>query len=246
MLILSFDIGIKNLAYSICNIEGEGKIPTSVIEWDVINLIKDKQATCPAPKYNDANAICGNNSKLCIGRGDKRITCCSNKSCQKWTQHKWTSLYPKSKATIGKFKQKKATTYSLIDMGVEICNWLKTMKEKQYPIDAVLLEHQPVMKNPVMKSIEMILVGALLGTNFSKNIYFVLASGKTKQKDDNSTYKNRKQNSISLIETWKQSDTSNTIFSTEIWNLWETSKKKDDLADTVCQAIYWFGVHSST
>jgi hypothetical protein len=65
-------------------------------------------------------------------------------------------------------------------------------------IHRVLLEHQPVFRNPVMKSVEMILVGVCVGTGFHTGIEFVHAGKKTKQSD---SYADRKQMSVDAIET---------------------------------------------
>ena len=71
MIILSFDIGIKNLAFSLLKIK-DGKLE-KIYDWGVVNLIQNEQNkhTCAVPN-------CKNNSKKSLGRGDKRILFCKN------------------------------------------------------------------------------------------------------------------------------------------------------------------------
>ena len=43
MRVISFDIGIKNMAYCIFDISGEGS-PLSISKWDVINLLEKRES----------------------------------------------------------------------------------------------------------------------------------------------------------------------------------------------------------
>ena len=154
MILLSFDIGIKNLAYSVVKCENN-KLQT-VYDTGIVNLI-DTQQTGTTCHSKVKPTGCKNRANHAIGRGDKKILLCGNKSCHQWWLNEWISNNPKSKATIQKYKQKKATQYSLIDMASAMKVWIeakqKEWSEANIGITDVLLEHQPVFRNPVMKSV---------------------------------------------------------------------------------------------
>ena len=70
MKIISFDVGIKNLAYCIFNIENPGS-PIIIENWNVLNLLDDKPnvATCNCHLVNKKKSdktinICGKKAKF--------------------------------------------------------------------------------------------------------------------------------------------------------------------------------------
>lgn len=241
MLLLSFDIGIKNLAFSLVELQITSSKDVElqkILDWGIVNLIADSS-------QNDvcvSKPPCKNRACRCIGKGGNKIIICKNKRCGKWADSYWKQTYPKSKAKIQTYKRKKATQYSLIDIASSIKRWLQPKMEdwKHVSIDRVLLEHQPVFRNPVMKSVEMILVGVMVGTGFTTSIEFVHAARKTKHSDN---YSERKQLSVDAMEEiMKQSPE---LFPSVIKKTWDLSKKRDDLADTVNQALAWMKIHKT-
>ena len=61
MLVLSFDIGIKNLAYCLLDVEPvfESKlINHKILKWNIINMCETKEYTCCFEQKN--KKICGN------------------------------------------------------------------------------------------------------------------------------------------------------------------------------------------
>lgn len=235
MILLSFDIGIKNLAYSV--VKCENNTLQTVYDTGIVNLI-DTQQTGTTCHSKVKPTGCKNRANHSIGRGDQKILLCGNKSCHQWGFNEWVSKHPKSKATIQKYKQKKATQYSLINMGSAMKVWIeekqKVWSEANIEITDVLLEHQPVFRNPVMKSVQMILVGILVGTGFHTTIHFVHAKQKTSKQD---SYAQRKKASIEIIEELMKETPD--AFPERIINIWRASRKRDDVADTITQALAW-------
>ena len=65
MKFLSFDVGIKNLAYCIVNYELENPSEFKIDKWGIINLIEDEQQK----SHENEKCKCFNkNKKVCGGR----------------------------------------------------------------------------------------------------------------------------------------------------------------------------------
>ena len=195
-MILSFDIGIKNLSY--CLVKSELNNDTinkiEIIDWDIINILKDNE------KVKSIN----------IDELSKR-------------------LYIKLS---------------------------EVFKDKEF--DIVLLENQPVLKNPVMKSVQMLIYGFFLyqKTNLIKNIKLIKlinASNKLKiglllnnefkelkKNIDNKDYNTKLKYSIN-----KKKAIDYTLLYLNYLKLnnykefFNLHKKKDDLADSFLQSIYY-------
>ena len=110
----------------------------------------------------------------------------------------------------------------------------------------VLIENQPALKNPVMKSIQMIIYtffiieGVMNESSSIQNISMVNARNKLKVYKGPKIECNKKgkyaQNKYLSVEyTKKMIEKDNDHFQ----QLFDQSKKKDDLADSYLQGIYW-------
>jgi len=132
----------------------------------------------------------------------------------------------------------------------------EVFKDKEF--DIVLLENQPVLKNPVMKSVQMLIYGFFLyqKTNLIKNIKLIKlinASNKLKIElllnnefkelkkiIDNKDYNTKLKYSINkkkaIDYTLLYLDYIKLNNYKEFFNL---HKKKDDLADSFLQSIYY-------
>ena len=195
-MILSFDIGIKNLSYCILykddKYDSINKNNIKIIDWGIIQLIED---------------------------GIK----CKNVPLDKITSILYNKLHDK-----------------FID----------------YDITKVLLENQPVLKNPLMKSIQMIIYGYF---GYEKNIMgreledikLINASNKLKLgknlKDINNSEdilkiksKYTRNKKLAIIYTNHFLKERLIIEDYEKYNnIFNNHKKKDDLADAFLQGLYY-------
>tara|TARA_B100002019_G_C21136702_1_gene531057 strand:- start:146 stop:820 length:675 start_codon:yes stop_codon:yes gene_type:complete len=218
MKILSFDVGIKNLSF--CLLEED-----IIKDWGILNICTD-----------DVCDHCSKDGKRC----DKSVTfiCGEFQVC---SAHKKLKQYSDKK-----FKKISKKDNPMLDQGKCIVETLQK-KEDFCNVDLVVIENQPALKNPTMKSIQMILYSYFLINGVTKDessiedIQMINARNKLKAYDGpvvpcdiKDKYKKTKflgiQYCLSMIVESEQDD--------QWLNLFTTSKKKDDLADAYLQGIY--------
>ena len=236
MIILSVDVGIKNLAVCIVKIDNSG---CKILEWEIINSIQDlldNQLTCCVTRKGK---LC---SKIACNKvviNDKTLGFCNLKTCQK----ELTGSY--SKKQIKKYKKINANHISLDLLGKNIHAGLCALKNVDN-LDHVLIENQPVLKNPKMKSIQMIIYSFFLfkTTNSDKSFNVKLFNPSTKLQiydgpvittGKKNKYANRKALSIEYTKYFLNKYEDNK------WvNIFNNSKKQDDLADAYLQALTFY------
>jgi hypothetical protein len=211
---LSFDVGIKNLAY--CSLD-ENK---SIKQWGIINMNEDP--ICQV----ELNKKCEKQATYFVRCDDKIEYCCTShskrfKKIKKMnTNHDIMKL---SQVCIGKLRE------------LDLSN-----------VKYVLIENQPALKNPVMKSVQMIIYtffiieGVMNNQSTIEKIHMVNARNKLKVYKGPKIECNKKnkyaQNKYLSIEYTNVMIEKENDFFKEIFN---QSKKKDDLADAYLQGIYW-------
>lgn len=283
MKVLSFDVGIANLAYCVLEkLEDEFKI----LKWGVINLVDDRQKC----DFQMTNKKCDNNAQFVIYDKDKSkdeldksiYTCSRHKiklmpSLEKIVQKKKIvkyicnycdndAYYTCNKLNINfcdehltKWKKiikfigcKKYITVSCgrqsqQTLSEKLFSRLDSLKEYFLNVDEVLIENQPSMRNPVMKTISVFLysyfiIRGTIDNNLISYVKFIspsnklkidientneiLGGGKTKEK----VYKLTKQLGIKYCRA---------LISSKDDKIIEEVKKKDDMADAFLQAFQY-------
>lgn len=254
MKILSFDIGIKNLAY--CYADTSGNNIKDIISWDVINLCETYKCNfCqePAVLFKENCYYCKKHSnhekyKLPI----KKINI-NNLSKKKLDELKkiadgYSLEYDKkikkvdllnkieldiSNNYLENIVTKKTTDYDLVDIGINIKKKLdKIFLNKN--IDKILIENQLGPLAVRMKCIQCMVSQYFIDNNYN-NIEFISAINKLKGFSKISLdYKDRKKDGI--LYSKEVLEKNNHIKYIEII---DKHKKKDDMADSLLQ-LYWF------
>ena len=217
MKILSFDVGIKNLAF--CQIDTKDK---SIIDWGIINISID--STCDHI----------HKGKCCDKTATKFIKSSGMKLCNSHTKLKsYKDL---------KMNNIKKIDNSMFHLGKNI---VKLLDEKPHFLESevVIIENQPALKNPTMKSIQMILYSYFLMKDSVKDIQMINARNKLKaykgpkiECDIKETYKRNKYLAIKYTDIMiRENDKIDEVYH----KLYDSSKKKDDLSDAYLQGIYF-------
>jgi hypothetical protein len=183
MKYLSWDVGIKNLAYCLIDIDQEKKF--KILKWGIIRLC-DEDHTCNMNRKNgkicgakatyikDENAYCKTHSKdydvkevLC-DKIEKKGQKCNNELCKKnatMTVENVTYCTPhgmsRKKALtknnqLVKITKQNSTKIPIQDLLVKLVNELDLIKDF-LTVDEVLIENQPTLINPTMKTISVAL-----------------------------------------------------------------------------------------
>tara|TARA_B100000674_G_C37878050_1_gene932939 strand:+ start:83 stop:886 length:804 start_codon:yes stop_codon:yes gene_type:complete len=239
MKILSFDVGIKNLAYCILEHGFEGDdLPFKIHDWGVIDVTEIKENN-----NTDINLDFINNYKK-MPIKDLKSEMEKNNIDTKGKKKELierVEKFLKSKDLL----KKKTTRIELIDHAKNLYN---TLDEYSSFLDVsyVIIENQPVLKNPTMKSLQMLLYSyfVIRGIIDKRNeeLIIKLISARNKLKvyegpeiicECKSKYQQTKKLGIEYCKYFIKNDK-------EKLDYFNNHKKKDDLADSFLQGVYFF------
>ena len=223
MSVLSFDIGIKNLCF--CELNDKGKI----LDWAIVNISND--VPCEHKMKN---------GKCCDKPGTFIYKCkLDNSEMYLCTSHSKNKCYDKVK----KFNNPKNNIFHISQNLVKKLDEFKFIERN---ITDVIVENQPSLKNPTMKSIQMIVYSYFLVNGICKDdssitgLEMINARNKLKvykgepiKCDIKETYKRNKFLAVKYCEKMIIDEEQKFI------DLYNVSKKKDDLSDSYLQGIYY-------
>ena len=284
MKILSWDIGIKNLSYCLVSyIDNEIKIISWEI-INLVSDDKKKEkiicqgflnngSTCTkeAKSFNSNTLVpyCKVHSKKF---NTELVLEIKNNTCSHYLKNK-DSRCPKkivwetSNPLVGycgthykkynpddlKKKVKKKKNENFDDISIKLIQELD-QREFLQDADIILIENQPALKNPKMKSIQMLvysyfLIRSKIDKNNLTTISFLLANNKLKVKlddleknnlilENNKKIKDKYKRRKELAKDYCLYYLENNITDKKWLDIYQSHKKKDDLADTFLMNVY--------
>ena len=271
--VLAFDIGIRNLAWCVMKTTDVSGQPLEVLGWENYDLLEGQAAnTIKAPKgtcsgcsasasYESETAIyCVRHcplSKPAIrdlsGTLLKKLP--TTAGLKELLVAKGVAKPPNSKALlvkklrefyclpIVKAKVKKAIDTELTILHDSMRAFIVKRKELFGSVNEILLENQPALKNPTMKSVQILLFATLrdcLQPNPPK-LRLVHAKMKVKGKETGDKgYKDRKEGGEARVNEWLQGTK---IQTSAKWRAYlATNAKKNDLTDAFCMCLDSFSL----
>jgi hypothetical protein len=277
-IILSFDVGIINLAYCMFS-----KINNqwSIIDWSIINLSNRTHTKCycglKACFTHNNNYYCKVHSKkietlksfeeLFINNTEN--TCCypvknnvcNKKSCFFYDNNYYCKTHGKSKyktlTTLHKlkpFKNKPINGYDFDELRLKLLEKLHEKKEL-LKADIILIENQPSMINPVMKSISNGIYDFYMIRGFIdkiencniKKVKFMCPSNKLKVVESGDVKKisimkkTDESKAYKLTKSLAVKYTKDLISHLPNWlEYLNKEKKQDDLCDCFLQGCYYY------
>jgi len=252
--VLAFDIGIKNLAFCIlegdqvralenCNIlQSVEPVFCEKCKLRAAYTVEDKQyCKRHIPKTHTVLAEL-NEKKLPVNKVLKELV--ATHKCEvtgnKHTNRDYlTALSTKFAMRFEQPKQENASKVSLEIIHDALRKFVQEKRSLFVGTTAVLLENQPVFKNPHMKSVQVLLFATLrslfLDNGETPSYHFVHAKKKVTvvQKGD-AGYAERKQKSEERLETLFNT---NVVHGSVLYENWKKSVKKSDMADALCMTV---------
>ena len=268
MNIISFDVGIKNLAFCVLNLNDD---IFTIKQWDIVNLCEEKQLCLEnvnnkqchkeATFFKNTDCYCKiharnknyiippkeltikNLKKLKINElielANKYELNCGNKPTKNAVLEKINALL--TEKYFETVKPIKADNYDLVQLGINMRDKLdKIIKFDE--IDLVIVENQISPLANRMKTLQGMIAQYFIMKNVN-NIIFYSASNKLKPflENQKTTYKERKQLGIEF--TRQLLDGYSQINS---WtSFFSKHSKKDDLADSFLQGLSYFTQHKN-
>ena len=277
--LVSFDIGIKNLAYCVFGLQ---KDSLTVRDWGIINLSEASSSgtvsTVPLCScLNAKSSSCSKKAAYCLDTNfyckvhaktsgkllpsketampairkmkvDELIAFCSRHFVSFDLKDKKAEILQKAqthfeKSTLKEIKKPKKTNANQIHL-VEIGKRIKThFDEKFHPfmeeLSNVILENQISPIAGRMNTLQgMVAQYFIMRASNQLQIDFISSSGKLKGLDTSGTaYKDHKKDGIRFCGGFMESN--GLMVDANLKTNFETSTKKDDLADCFLQGVYF-------
>ena len=249
MIILSIDVGIKNLAHCLFEIDDNDYSKYNMFEWDVVDICNIKKQTCKAElkkRLEDGTyAICGKNASFKDNNG----------ICYCKTHVKKMLNSDLNNDTYEEIKYDNASEIRLVDLGINMMKAYDIIFNK-YKIDIVIIENQISKIATRMKTIQGMITQYFI-MEHTTNIEFISSTNKLKLFTDKKTktdYKERKKMGIEFcrnvivnnIDNYNYKDDNDECYFKGWLEHFDKHKKKDDLADCFLQGLWYINNKNNT
>lgn len=230
MRILSIDVGIKNLSYVLIEVDSiRPELKWNIIEWNNISINESfKDLNYVYLEYLKWSKLKLLEFLEYLSKNGELTTHIPEKSTKK-------DLHDIIKKHLKMKKVKKITS---IDLQTTVKNVANHFNSVFSPLlcDAVIIENQPCMKNPQMKSMQMIVFTYFCLLKDTKHIVKCVSASRKMQfcksigwiESIPKGYAKTKECSINVVGK---------LFGDSPPESWIKSKKKDDLSDVIIQAF---------
>jgi hypothetical protein len=251
MIVICFDIGIKNLAW--CSYNSDNK---KILGWQNYDLINDGDVSHVKDSYNCS--ICNKNGVYTF---DNKYFCKKHNLKQIFKDLSGNVL--KKMPTVSVLKEitkqngKKEELYEYVKKNYSLPIQKKKSIKKAFDIESLHesirkfvldnrevfskaehmgLENQPVLINPTMKTVQILLYATLrdILQPTPPKMHLIHAGKKVKGMEAGEAgYKDRKDASVQRTKEFLSKNTQ----SLELQNMFEKSVKKNDLADALSMCL---------
>ena len=246
---IGWDIGIKNLSY--CVMDDDSKIK----DWGIIDITDKEEYRCGF--VTGKGGVCNNNAKK-IDKTTKKLYCnvhskkmdyhelficfeCKNKAKKK---NKGNEFYcMKHSKNREHMYDVQFNLKDLNTIGNKLIMKLNEKKDILLGVKNIVIENQPVLKNPTMKSIQIILYTYYLINKLGDDYTIKLVPANSKLKFNITTpkieeikkiknkYQKNKKLAIEYCRHFIEKDKKQICY-------FDNFKKKDDLADSFLLIYY--------
>ena len=273
MKLISFDVGIKNLAYCLFEIQ-DNKF--TIIDWGIIDLLNRPIYTCSAIQKKKPHSICGKLASYIDP--EHKYHCKQHAKCSSYIIQvkelndpqikrlkigelktladkysinyttpilktnllSFIQLFKKEKCLYPLIKEK--TDTSLVNISINMTHIFDSLF-KDHNIDCVLIENQISKIASTMKTIQGMITQYFVMIHIH-NIHYVSSYNKLKlyiPSKQNTSYKERKDLGVKTTQ-----NELNNLQSEEWLHMFNNHKKKDDLADSFLQGLWYINMKLRT
>lgn len=227
-IVLSWDVGIKNLAF--CKIIFKENDDFEIVKWDIINLGEDDHQC----------AFIGKNNIQCNKKAHEfKIT--GNNELDSKKHHYYCGTHIKKISDSAKHKiiKSNCNKISLNDLAIKLYNELDNNKNIYIDVDQILIENQPTLKNPKMYGLSILLLSYFI-INKKTNISMIAPFKKLSlnpEKTASELKKGKSKNEIYSLTKKLGKKYCNALINENDKILLSKSKKQDDLSDCFLQGF---------